>query len=174
MSNLVRNIIGKNVKSLRIALGLSLLDFSIVTGLSKASVINIESGKTGYNLNLLDNIILFSRQSLNDLSNENYTPIENLRDTLIHHYKHNPEFTGILSQTPEIVYAVKYKLLKSTFINEPKEINEIKVFFEQFGWKYLGTSISNTLKRLPDKILIGKHPSKKNTHVYSKIVDGSE
>ncbi|MBB5647662.1 helix-turn-helix domain-containing protein [Pedobacter cryoconitis] len=169
MSNLVRNIIGNNVKSLRIALGLSLLNFSIVTELSKASVINIESGKTGYNLNLLDNIILFSRQSLSDLSNENYVPTDDLRDKLINHYKNNPEFISILSQTPEIVYAVKYKLLKSDFINSPKEINEIKIFFEQFGWKYLGTSISNTLKRLPAKILISKHPSKKNTHVYSKI-----
>lgn len=169
MGIFVRNIIGENVKSIRIALGLSLLNFSIVTGLSKASVINIESGKTGYNLNLLDNIILFSRQSLSDLSNENYTPVENLRDKLINHYKHNPEFISILNQTPEIVYAVKYKLLKSDFINEPKEINEIKTFFEQFGWIYLGTSISNTLKRLPNKILINKHASKKNTHVYSKI-----
>ena len=145
------------------------MNFSIVTGLSKASIINIESGKTGYNLNLLDNIISFSRQSLSDLSNENYTPMEDLRDILINHYKNNSEFTGILSQRPEIVYVVKYKLLKSNYMNEPKEINEIKVYFEQFGWKYLGTSISNTLKRVPTKILISKHPTKKNTHIYSKI-----
>lgn len=168
MSNLVRNIIGRNVKSIRIALGLSLLNFSIVTGMSKASVINIESGKTGYNLNLLDNIILFSKQSLGDLSKEDYAPVDDLRDQLINHYKNKPEFIGILTQKPEIVYAVKYKLLKSNFINEPKEINEIKVFFEQFGWKYLGTSISNTLKRMPANVSINKHPAKKNTHMYSK------
>lgn len=169
MSNLVRIIIGKNVKAIRVALGLSLLNFSFLTGLSKASIINIESGKTGYNLNLLDNIILFSKQSLGDLSNENYKPTDNLRDRLITQYKNNPEFSSILKQTPEIVYAVSYKLLKSDFINEPKEINEIKIFFEQFGWVYLGTSISNALKRLPAKIHISQHPSKKNTNLYSKI-----
>jgi transcriptional regulator with XRE-family HTH domain len=169
MSILVRNIIGKNVRSIRLALGLSLLNFSILTRVSKASIVNIESGRTGYNLNLLDDIILFSRQSLSDLSDETYRPADNLRDELINKYKNNPEFLSILSQRPEIVYAVKYKLLKSDFIDKPKEINEIKIFFEQFGWIYLGTSISNTLKRLPKNIHISKHPLKKNTNLYTKM-----
>jgi hypothetical protein len=74
----------------------------------------------------------------------------------------------VLIQTPEIVYAIRYKLLKGDFLNKPKEIREVKGFFEGFGWTYKGPSISNALKRMPELIQIKKHESKGNTNVYLK------
>jgi hypothetical protein len=82
-------------------------------------------------------------------------------------YKHS-EFSHILNCSPEIVYAIEFKLLKSDFIDQPKEISQIKSFFERFGWKYSGTSISNALKRMPDLIEIRQHETKKNTNIYLK------
>lgn len=167
MSELAINIVGANVKTIRKALGLSQLNFSIITGLSKATVINIESGKKGYNLRLLENITSFTKYSLNDLSSKHFKPDTNLRDKLAKLYKHS-EFSHLLNCTPEIVYAIEFKLLKSDFIDRPKEISEIKSFFQKLGWTYSGTSISNALKRRPNLIEIRKHDSKANTNVYSR------
>ena len=169
MSELAINIVGANVKAIRKALGLSQLNFSIVTGLSKASIINIESSKNGYNLKLLESITSFTKYSLNDLSNKYFKPDVNLRDKLSKLYKHS-EFSHILNCPPEIVYAIEFKLLKSDFIDQPKEISQIKSFFERFGWAYSGTSISNALKRRPDLIEIRKHESKGNTNVYLRRI----
>jgi transcriptional regulator with XRE-family HTH domain len=168
MGDSSRKLIGRNVKAIRKALGLSQLTFSILTGISKASIINIESGKKGYNLNLLDNIIAFSRYSLNDLSNPEFIPENDLREILAKIYKNHPTYFKILNQTPEIVYAVINKLLKDDFLNSPKEINDVKKYFEQFGWFYKGPSISNALKRMPKLVEINKHSIKKNTNIYLK------
>lgn len=104
MGDFSRKLIGRNVKAIRKVLGLSQLSFSILTGISKASIINIESGKKGYNLNLLDNIIAFSRYSLNDLSNPEFIPENDLRELLTKIYKSHPTYFKILNHTPEIVY----------------------------------------------------------------------
>lgn len=167
MSELAINIVGANVKAIRKALGLSQLNFSIVTGLSKASIVNIESGKKGYNLKLLESITSFTKYSLNDLSNRHFKPEVNLREKLSKLYRNN-EFSHLLNCTPEIVYAIEFKLLRSDFIDQPKEISQIRSFFEKLGWMYNGTSISNALKRRPDLIKIRKHESKGNTNVYLK------
>ncbi|MFA4870212.1 MAG: helix-turn-helix transcriptional regulator [Pedobacter sp.] len=168
MSDLIRNIIGRNVKSIRKSLNLSLLNFSILTGISKASIVNIESGKKGYNLNLLDSILSFTTYTLKELSTQNLVVPYDLREKLLELYKNDLVTFNLLSQTPEIGYAVSAKLLPSTFLKTPKEIGQIKTFFEEFGWIYLGTSISNVLKGMPDSIEIRKHETKKNTNVYLK------
>ncbi|WP_158994157.1 helix-turn-helix domain-containing protein [Mucilaginibacter sp. L196] len=170
MNDFSRSIIGKNVKSLRLSLGLSQLSFSILTGLSKPTIVNIESEKKGYNLNLLDKIIEFSDYSLSDLSSKDFILNTNIREELIEKYRSKrPEYYNILTQTPEIVYAIKNKLLVYDFIETPREIREIKKFFEKYGWNYKGTSISNALKRMPKLIQIKRHETKGNTNVYSKI-----
>jgi transcriptional regulator with XRE-family HTH domain len=168
MSKLARIIIGKNVKAIRLSLNLSQLDFSILTELSPASIVNIESGKNGYNLNLLDNIISFSKFSLSDLSNENLEVSYALRDKLINLYKNSPAINNLLNKVPDVKYAVLYKLLPGSFLDEPKEVNQVRLYFSEFNWFYKGASISFTLNSMPDQILVEKHPSKKNTFVYSK------
>jgi transcriptional regulator with XRE-family HTH domain len=168
MANYSRNIIGRNVKAVRSILGLSQLKFAELVGLSKPTIINIESAKKGYNLNLLEKIINFSDYSLSDLSNKEFMPDPYLRDILTEKYSKHPEYYGILTKKPEIVYAIKFNLLKSDFLKTPREINEIRNYFKELGWNYLGTSISNALKRMPEKVLISKHESKRNTNVYLK------
>jgi transcriptional regulator with XRE-family HTH domain len=169
MNEISRNIIGKNIKSLRLLLALSQLKFAELTGLSRATVVNIESAKKGYNINLLDNIAQFLDIKLNELSSANFIPSPTIREELIEKYKNVPYFLRTLSETPEIVYAIKYKLLLSSFLDTPKEIHEIKYFFDQLGWNYKGTSISNSLKRMSKSIKIQLHPTKKGTSIYSKI-----
>lgn len=166
MSNSARSIFGKNVRAIRKALGLSLLNFSILNEISKASLVNIESARNGYNLNLLDKICHFTRYSIKALSDKNFSPSDDIREKLIKIYSKNNQFHTILNHQPEIVYAIQNKVLKNNFLDIPKEIREIKDYLKTFGWDYKGTSLSITLKRMPDLIEIRKHRSKKNTHLY--------
>ena len=135
--------------------------------MSKPTLINIESGNSGYNLNLLEKIISLTGIPLSDLSNSSFEPNPDLREGLIEKHKRDSKFK-ILSKDPNIVYAVHYKLLPSQFITEYREVNEIRKFFKNFGWDFSGTSISTTLARIPTLIEIRKHQSKKNTNLYRK------
>ncbi len=167
MKEVSRTIIGRNVKAIRLSLGLSLLKFSLATGISKASLVNVESGKNGYNLNLLDNILKFTNFTLTKLANETFKPNKNLREELLEKHKFNKDVQSyFFDQAPEIVYAIKHKLLSSDFFQSPREIREVRAYFESLGWHYKGTSISNALKRLNTQVLITAHPVKKNTFLY--------
>lgn len=168
MSTFSRSILGTNIKNLRLNLGLSQLKFGEITGLSKPTIINIESGKKDYSLGMIDKIASFSGYSLSDLANNNFSPDFDIREKLLKKYQKDTYFT-ILNTRPEIVYAIKYKMLTTDFLENPKEINEIKNFFsKQYGWDFIGTSISNALKRMPDLIDIQPHSTKRNTNVYLK------
>lgn len=168
MDTTVRQIIGSNIKTLREASGLSQIKFAILTGISRASIVNIESGKNGYNLNLLDNILMFYKYKIEDISKQNFVVPLNLREILAEQYKRDLTYSAALTERPTIVYAIKYRLLPTSFLETPKEINEIRFFFTQLGWNFLGTSIQNALKRMSKLILIEKHAVKANTFVYSK------
>jgi transcriptional regulator with XRE-family HTH domain len=170
MEEISRNIIAKNVKLIRLLLGLSQLNFALVTGISKASLINIESGKKGYNLDMLEGIIKFIGYSLSNLSSKSFSPEQDLREILIERYKKTEsDYYNILSKTPEIVYAIRYKLLKSGSLDKPKEIFEIREeLYRLYGWEYRSSSISNTLTRMKNLITVQPHTVKKNTNIYSK------
>lgn len=163
-----RWIIGNNVRLIRKELGLSLLKFSILTELSKATVVNIENSKTGYNLNLLDKIITFTKFSLRDLTNENFSLKNDFRERMIKRYSKDDGFYAILNGKPEISYAIKRKILSTNFLNNPREVRDIRAYLLSSNWDYKGSSISNALKRMPDSITINIHPTKKGTFVYSK------
>ncbi|HEY1023823.1 MAG TPA: helix-turn-helix domain-containing protein [Sphingobacteriaceae bacterium] len=169
MKHLSKVIIGGNVKALREALGLSQHDFSIVTDLSKRSIANIESGEKGYNLDLLDKILEFFQLQLVDISSREIKIPDDFRESIIkfHKGRNSPSFETLVGK-PTIVYAIKYKLLKSTLLDKPREIKEIKDFFLGIKWEYISSSISNALKRMPDLIEVTKQEGKKNTFLYSR------
>ena len=130
MSKLSRDIIGKNVRAIRKKMGISLLNFSMLTDLSKATIVNIETGKNGYNLNIIDKIISFTKVSLKELSDEKFEPADNLRETLLELYLKNDLFYSILNKKPEIIYAINNKILIGDFLEDPKEIREIRSYLK--------------------------------------------
>jgi transcriptional regulator with XRE-family HTH domain len=169
MAELSTSIIGKNMRKIRESLGLSQKDFSILVNLSRASIIKIEAGSTSYRLNLLDGVIAFTRFSLSELGKSKFQIPDNFRDRLIGQYKNNIAIEVILNQQPQLVYCIKYYLLKSNFLDAPKEIHEIvKYFTAKYGWIFSGNTVQVSLKRMPDLIKIEPHPSKKGTNVYLK------
>jgi hypothetical protein len=66
---------------------------------------------------------------------------------------------------PKIQDAINKKLINSNFFKSFRETNEIVTYFDEMGWKILGTSLQNELKRHPD-VEIESHPTKGNTNLY--------
>lgn len=169
MAQFDRKIIGENIKALREASGLSQQDFSHLVEISRRSIANIEAGNGGNNLDLLDRMSTFFNVKISDILKKEINVPLNFREYLISYHKNNEPLFILLSKQPNISYAIKYKLLRSNFLDTPREVNEIRSFFEQCGWKYLGTSISNALRREGTNILIRVHDVKKSTNVYLKL-----
>lgn len=170
MIKLDKKIIGTNVKLLREALGLSQVDFSHLVEVSPGTITNLEYGRASNSLSTLEKILVFFDIELNDLLYEEISISSDFRECFIKEHKTNKELLNLLHKRPTIVYAVKFNLLKSKFLDKPREIGEVKAYFENFGWSFLGTSISNALKRMPDVIEIKKHTTKLNTNLYIKKI----
>lgn len=168
MNRIDKVILGKNVKALREAVGISQHDFSALLDISKRSLASIELGSTNISIDLLSNISSFYGLSIDELTNTNLKIKDNFRDKIIEFHSDKKAYLIILNKRPNLTYALSYKLLKTNFLEKQREVSEIKLFFENLGWNYLGTSISNALKREKDKIKIEPHASKKGTFVYSK------
>lgn len=161
-------IIAKNIKLLREALGLTQKDFAILSGISRSSVEKIEEGKSNYNIDLLNNILLFTNFDLKQISSINFKVADNYREKLIKVYYSDISKRIILESKPALVFCIKNYLLKTAYLNEPKEIKEIVTFFKEYDWSFSGNAIQIALKRMPDLIEIRKHESKGNTNVYLK------
>lgn len=168
MIKIDKKTIGNNVKLLREALGLSQVDFSHLVEVSPGTITNLEYGRAPNSLNTLEKLLIFFNIEMNDLLYREISIPADFRESFINEHKTNKELLNLLHKRPTIVYAIKFKLLKSNFLDKPREIGEVKAYFEKFGWMFLGTSISNALKRMPDLIEIKKHPTKLNTNVYSR------
>lgn len=161
--------ISRNIVELRDALGLSQKDFSILANIASSTLINIESGKKSFKISTLNGIFVFTKIRLEELSKASFVPPKNLREKLTEKYKNEPSIYVILSKEPSIPYAIKYKLLKTDFLDQPKETRQIaKFFLDNYGWKYKGNSIHSTIRRLTHLIEINPHPSKGGTNLYSR------
>ncbi len=166
MAKFDKKIIGRNVKLLRESLGLSQVDFSHLVDVSPGTITNLEYGRAPNSLNTLEKFLIFFGIEMEELLYREISIPADFRESIINKHKTNKELINLLHRRPTIVYAIKFKLLKSDFLDKPKEIGEVKAYFEEFGWSFLGTSISNALKRMPDLIEIRKHPTKLNTNEY--------
>ena len=162
-------IISENVSEIRDAIGLSQGDFALLTGISRATLVNIESGSKSIKVKSLDGIVNFTKIELDKLTKKGFKPSDNLREKLLKYYRKEPSIYVILSKEPSIPHGIKYKLLKTDFLDKPKETREIRKFFkDNYGWEFKGNSIHSSLRRLTDRVNIIPHPTKKNTNVYKR------
>lgn len=169
MKQINLSTIGYNVKNLRESSGLSQHDFSIATEISKRSLANIESGTYDYKIKILDNILDFFNLEFDKINRNKMIIPKNFREHIITlHLKKKSNFIGLLTKEPNIVYSIRFKLLKDSYFNKPREVKELREFFKEFGWNYNSSSITNALIRMSDLIEIRKHDSKGNTNVYFK------
>jgi transcriptional regulator with XRE-family HTH domain len=170
MSKLNDITIGDNVKRLRVAVNLSQHELSTLIPISKRSIAKIELGNPKLSVSKM-NILLdfFNLSSLIELSTTNLQIDNELRNKLvIHHKETHPEYLKLLTKTPNIVYAIDFKLLPSGFLMTPKQIHEIRTYFAKFGWEYSSSSLTNALLRKSDQIKTVKLKSAKDINLYSQ------
>jgi transcriptional regulator with XRE-family HTH domain len=120
---------------LREALGLSQHHFALLVEISSRSVPNIESGEKNIDVEILRKIknVFFMTAVINYVMAK-IEINDNLNEQLIKQFKKSkPELAALLAKTPKIVYAIKYNLLRSKFLNDFKETNEIRKYFEDQG-----------------------------------------
>lgn len=158
--------IGKNIVLLRDSLGLSQKKFSELGEISPATLVNIESGKKSFRIKSLERIMDLTGITLESISSESFKPPKNIREKLLKKYENESQISVILNESPTLQYSIKHVLLKTDFLNYPKEINDIRIYLAQRGLVYKGNSIHVALKRMPDLIEIRPHEGKKNTNVY--------
>jgi transcriptional regulator with XRE-family HTH domain len=169
MEQLNKEIIGRNIQILRESLGLTQHDLALLTNISKRSIANIETGKGNFRIELLFAILNFYSVDISLINSRTIKVPEKFREKLIkHHQERKSENIQILTKRPTIVYAINYYLLPSSFLNNPREIAEIQLFFKKLGWEFVSSSITNALTRMPEVIEVRPHESKGNTNVYSK------
>ena len=158
---------GKNIRSIRKKLNLSVKRFAELCGVSQATIVNIEQGHTGLKFLTIKKLIGFTDFSIHDIEKENFKIPKNLSELLYKKHKDNPAMRQYFLVKPKIIDAINGELLSSKFFLDWRETHEIVYFFENFGWKILGTSLQNELKKHPN-VKMEPHPTKKGTFVYSK------
>jgi len=170
MSKLNFIVIGNNIKRLRFATDLSQHELSSLIPISKRSIAKIEAGNPNLSLAKINILVdFFNLSSSIDLSNEVLPIANDVRKQLAnHHKKSHPEYIGLLTKTPSIIYAIDYELLPSKFLNKPRQIHEIKSFFAELGWDFLSSSLTNALLRKSKQIVSTKLPGVKDINLYSK------
>ena len=159
--------IGRNIKTIRKTLGLSLKSFSELTGVSKSTIVNIENNHVGLKIDTVNKLLFFTGFTTDDVNKKGFTVPVNFRETLVDRFKDVPQILHFFTNKPTIKNAIDEKLKDSDFFQVGREINEIVSFFEDFGWIYKGTSIQNELKK-HQNVKIKNHSSKKGTFIYLK------
>jgi transcriptional regulator with XRE-family HTH domain len=178
MAEIENKTLGKNLKRLREFTGLSQHYLASLTEISKRSIANIEGGKRKIDIAIVFKLrAFFFMYTLDQLCDTDIIIEDSLKEKLIEKFKkENPGLMTVLSKQPTIVFAIKNKLLKSDFIDDPKGTKKIREYFiKNYGWKFGGPAIANALKRMPNLIKIDEHSNKGNANVYSKrkTMDGN-
>lgn len=146
--------------------GLTDESFSNMMGFSLRKLKYLKRGTGSLKVQELEKISGFFQ--IKKLTTKKIIVERNLRGKLLKIHAKNEEYKKPLEERPTIVYAIKRILLADEKFNHPAEVRTIRDFFKKQGWDYNSSSISTALKRMPDKIKIEPHPSKKGTFVYSR------
>jgi len=171
MDSIDNYLLGRNIKLLRKSIGISQHDLSTLLDISKRTLAGIESGNSTGSFKILNQLSEFFNLGIGSIISENLQIPENFRNKLTYFHKSSSHFLSLLKKKPNLGYAIQFVLLNSEFFDKPREINEIKNFFEKEGWRFLGPSISNALKKQEKWIIIEQHAHKRNTNVYRRKIN---
>lgn len=161
------NSFGKNVRAIRKQLNLSIKRFSELAGVSPTTLVNVEQGHTGLKIKTMESLIGFTNFTVEQVSSTKFKIPSDFQSQLFQIHKRNVEKREYFMKRPKIEDAINYGLINSDFFKAPREINELVKYFDDMGWKILGTSLQNELKK-HKSVEIAPHPTKKNTNLYKQ------
>lgn len=170
-----KQTLGKKIKALRDSLGLSQLQVSFATGISPKTLYSIESGRGNYGVDhllALSEFYVLELRELADISLQNPAEPELRKNISVYHQDKGSNAHLVLRERPTIVYALSRKLLQTDFLDEFREVKDIRKYcIKKHEWSYISSSITNALETLHEQglIEIAKHPTKMNTNIYRKV-----
>lgn len=156
---------GNNLRKLRKKLNLSVKGYSELTGLSPATIVNIEQGHSGLKIETMKQLISFTGFSVEDFNSESFIIPSDFQHQMFLRHEDDIELREYFVSRPKIRDAINDELLNDEFLSYPQEIHEIVKYFNKKGIEIRGTSLQNELKKHPD-IRVSSHPTKKGTNVY--------
>lgn len=163
----METIFGKNIRAIRKSLNLSIKRFSELTEVSSATIVNVEQGHTGLKIETMERLINFTNFGVDKVSSPKFKIPSDFQQQLFQTHKNDSEKREYFMKMPKIQDAINNQLINSDFFQTSREINEIVNYFNDIGWKILGTSLQNELKKHP-QVDVTPHSSKKNTNIYRK------
>lgn len=155
----MESFFGKNLREIRKSLNLSVKRFSELTGVSRATIVNVEQGHTGLKIGTMERLIGFTKFTVEQVSSSKFKIPSDLQSQLFLMDKKDLEKREYFMERPKILDAIDKGLINTDFFKSPREINEIVAYFADMGWKILGTSLQNELKKHPN-VQVEPHPTK--------------
>lgn len=162
-------ILQPNIIEIRDATGLSQESFALLCEFSRATLTSIENGKSLPSTTTLNKISNFTTLGLEKLTKKDYIPPTNLREKLQKKYFNDPTKSVLLEHPPSVPYILKYRLLKTNFLDVFRERIEILTFIQnEYGWSINPNTLTTNLRRINDKLIIEPNPSHNKGYVYKK------
>ncbi len=166
---LTKGVLSKNLAELLDATGLSDEDFALLCELSRGTISNIKNGKSTGTVKTLNKIVNFTQTGVEKLNKPGFIPPLDLRERLQKKYRNDISKSVILSKVPSVPYIIKFRILKTQFLNDFKERNQIiRYIKDSYGWDVNPNTISTNLKRLEKLLIIKENPDKDIGNVYKK------
>lgn len=162
-------ILHPNIIEVRDATGLSQEHFSLLCEFSRTTLTNIENGKSLPSVTTLNKISQFTTVGIDKLAKRSYIPPLDLREKLQKKYAGDLSKSVLLEGTPSVPYILKYRLLRTNFLNEFRVRKEILEYIEKkYGWSVNPNTLTTNLKRMEELLVIKPNPEHNKGYVYRK------
>lgn len=162
-------ILHANIIEVRDATGLSQEHFSLLCEFSRTTLTNIENGKSLPSLTTLNKISQFTTVGIDKLAKKNYLPPLGLREKLQKKYADDLSKSVLLEDVPSVPYILKYRLLRTSFLDEFRVRKEILEYIKKnYGWSINPNTLTTTLQRMSNLLTIKPNPSHNKGYVYKK------
>ncbi|SKB97045.1 DNA-binding transcriptional regulator, XRE-family HTH domain [Sphingobacterium nematocida] len=163
-------VLQPNIIEIRDATGLSQESFALLCEFSRATLTNIENGKFLPSTTTLNKISSFTTIGLEKITKRDFIPPINLREKLQKKYSNDPTKSVLLEHAPSVPYIIKYRLLKTTFLDSFRERLEILTYIKtKYGWEVNPNTLTTNLKRLNNELIIKPNPKHDKGYVYKKL-----
>ena len=162
-------ILRPNIIEVRDATVLSQEHFSLLCEFSRTTLTNIENGHSLPSLTTLNKISHFTTVGVDKLSKKKYIPPLDLRERLQKKYIDDLSKSVLLEGTPSVPYILKYRLLRTTFLDKPRVRKEILEHIkEKYGWSINPNTLTTNLLRMENLLEIVPNPDHNKGYVYKK------
>ena len=148
MTSIDRKIITQNILKLIDSNGIVDTDFANLIEKSNRTLARIRKEEALFNIEDINIASSFFNRTLIELNSPKIKIEEDSRNILKQIHKDNVAYYTIFEKRPSITYAITFYLLNNEqFCSSGMIVDEIKKFFESFGWNYSSSYISSSMVR---------------------------